>query len=70
MFFLQLYIHFTGTADQKIDTTSNRDIVTTNCTVVYMSQCLAWNKCKQDCQSMGASNFRFVNTSHLSNLSK
>lgn len=30
-----------------------------NCTVVYLAQCMAMNKCKQNCNSMGASAFRW-----------
>lgn len=34
------------------------DILTLNCTVVFMTQCLSSNKCKQNCESMGASGYR------------
>ena len=30
-----------------------------NCTVAFMEQCVPWNKCKQVCQSMGASSYRW-----------
>lgn len=30
-----------------------------NCTVAFMSQCTAWNKCKSACTSMGASSYRW-----------
>lgn len=30
-----------------------------NCTVVFMKQCLSWNKCKANCQSMGAKSYRW-----------
>lgn len=36
------------------------DIVTVNCTVVFMAQCLSSNKCKQNCESMGATSYRYV----------
>lgn len=32
---------------------------TINCTVVFMKQCLSWNKCKANCQSMGAMSYRW-----------
>lgn len=37
----------------------NNKIVTYNCTVAFMSQCLSWNKCKANCRSMGASSYRW-----------
>ncbi len=37
-----------------------KDLITVNCTVAYMSQCMSWNKCKASCISMGASSYRFV----------
>lgn len=36
-----------------------KDVVTFNCTVAYMSQCMSWNKCKEACQSTGASSYRW-----------
>lgn len=30
-----------------------------NCTVVFMAQCLSWNKCKHICLNMGASSYRW-----------
>ena len=33
-------------------------LVTVNCTVAYMAQCMSWNKCKASCTSMGASSYR------------
>lgn len=30
-----------------------------NCTVVFMAQCLSWNKCKSNCQNMGATSYRW-----------
>ena len=35
-----------------------KDLITVNCTVAYMSQCMSWNKCKASCISMGASSYR------------
>ncbi|XP_001600362.1 twisted gastrulation protein homolog 1-A [Nasonia vitripennis] len=35
------------------------NVMTVNCTVAYMAQCNSWNKCKQSCQSMGASSYRW-----------
>lgn len=31
---------------------------TVNCTVIYLDQCVSLNKCRQFCQSMGASSCR------------
>jgi len=47
--------------DQELDAkVKERDnIVTLNCTVAYMSQCMSWNKCKESCQSMGANSYRW-----------
>lgn len=36
-----------------------KDIMTLNCSVAYMSQCMSWNKCKVSCQSMGAVSYRW-----------
>lgn len=42
-----------------------KDLITVNCTVAYMSQCMSWNKCKASCVSMGASSYRYSEiTSH------
>merc|ERR1712233_57049 len=40
-------------------TMSDSSLVTVNCTVAYMSQCMSWNKCKASCTSMGASSYRW-----------
>ncbi|XP_050352870.1 protein twisted gastrulation-like [Nymphalis io] len=37
----------------------SRDIVTFNCTVAYMSQCMSSDKCRASCRSMGANSFRW-----------
>jgi hypothetical protein len=36
-----------------------KDVITLNCSVVYMSNCLSWNKCKASCMSMGAKSYRW-----------
>jgi len=36
-----------------------KDLITVNCTVAYMSQCMSWNKCKASCISMGSSSYRW-----------
>jgi len=36
-----------------------KDLITVNCTVAYMSQCMSWNKCKASCISMGSSSYRY-----------
>jgi len=35
------------------------NITTLNCSVAYMSICMSWEKCKHNCQSMGASSMRW-----------
>eukprot|EP00092_Neocalanus_flemingeri_P022856 GFUD01024782.1.p1 GENE.GFUD01024782.1~~GFUD01024782.1.p1 ORF type:complete len:257 (+),score=88.92 GFUD01024782.1:170-940(+) len=40
-------------------TIPDSSLVTVNCTVAYMSQCMSWNKCKASCTSMGASSYRW-----------
>jgi len=40
-------------------TLPNDSIVTVNCTVAYIAQCMSWNKCKASCTSMGASSYRW-----------
>nr|ATU82953.1 secreted Twisted gastrulation-like protein [Pristhesancus plagipennis] len=43
--------------EQEVDPL--KDIITLNCSVAYMSQCMSWNKCKGSCQSMGAVSYRW-----------
>lgn len=39
---------------------SNSDqILNVNCTIAFLSQCMAFNKCKENCQMMGASAYRW-----------
>ena len=38
---------------------ADSSLVTLNCTVAYMGQCMSWNKCKASCTSMGASSYRW-----------
>lgn len=49
----------TGSSSAHVHHQHNGKIVTYNCTVAFMSQCLSWNKCKNNCQSMGASSYRW-----------
>ncbi|XP_078043721.1 twisted gastrulation protein homolog 1-A isoform X2 [Augochlora pura] len=35
------------------------NVMTVNCTVVFMAQCNSWNKCRASCQSMGATSYRW-----------
>lgn len=58
----KIIVKFSDSADQELDTFAKEreSIITYNCTVVYMSQCLSWNKCKQNCESMGATSYRYV----------
>ncbi|XP_069698978.1 protein twisted gastrulation [Periplaneta americana] len=44
---------------QERDNFLNSNIITFNCTVAYMSQCMSWNKCKQSCKSTGAVSYRW-----------
>ncbi|XP_045130193.1 twisted gastrulation protein homolog 1-B-like isoform X2 [Portunus trituberculatus] len=44
--------------DNSQDTTQI-DQVTMNCTVMYMSQCMSGNKCKETCRSTGATAYRW-----------
>lgn len=48
--------------DQDLDASfkERESIITYNCTVAFMSQCLSWNKCKTNCQSMGATSYRYI----------
>ena len=41
-------------SNQKVEVSSAQ-----NCTVAYMSQCMAVNKCKLSCESMGAAKYRW-----------
>lgn len=36
-----------------------KGVITLNCTVAYMSQCMSWNKCKNSCKSTGAASYRW-----------
>ncbi|KAJ9575625.1 hypothetical protein L9F63_007559, partial [Diploptera punctata] len=49
--------YWTQSAEQEV--APMKDIITLNCTVVYMSQCMSWNKCKQSCRSTGAVSYRW-----------
>lgn len=35
------------------------NVLTFNCTVAYMTDCMSWNKCKSYCISMGSSSYRW-----------
>ncbi|XP_050723093.1 twisted gastrulation protein homolog 1-B-like [Eriocheir sinensis] len=39
--------------------TTQLDQVTVNCTVMYMSQCMSGNKCKETCRTTGATAYRW-----------
>jgi hypothetical protein len=43
---------------QQQSTVPDPGLVTVNCTVAYMGQCMSWNKCKASCTSMGSSAYR------------
>lgn len=46
-------------AGGKILVDPSKEVITVNCTVAYMSQCMPLNKCRNSCHSMGASFFRW-----------
>lgn len=35
------------------------NVLTINCTVAYIAECMSWNKCKVFCGSMGATSYRW-----------
>ncbi|KAL3273844.1 hypothetical protein HHI36_015270 [Cryptolaemus montrouzieri] len=41
------------------DVTPKKDVLTLNCTVAFMSQCMSNSKCKSTCTTMGASSYRW-----------
>ncbi|KAK9887898.1 hypothetical protein WA026_000201 [Henosepilachna vigintioctopunctata] len=41
------------------DVTPKKDVMTLNCTVAFMSQCMSNSKCKSTCITMGASSYRW-----------
>ncbi|XP_065362191.1 protein twisted gastrulation-like [Calliphora vicina] len=45
---------YSGHTDKETDAN-----LTVNCTVVYLDQCVSWNKCRQSCRSTGASSYRW-----------
>lgn len=47
----------TKNIEQEVDPV--KDMITLNCSVAYLSQCMPWNKCKGSCQSMGAASYRW-----------
>lgn len=55
---LIIFTQSTESNDMSDTSIKREDIVTFNCTVVYMTQCLSSNKCKQNCESMGATSYR------------
>lgn len=36
-----------------------KNVITLNCTVAYMAQCMSLNKCSESCSSMGSSSYRW-----------
>ncbi|XP_055683051.1 protein twisted gastrulation [Lutzomyia longipalpis] len=52
------YVH---SSEQDLESVAKteKNIVTLNCTVAYLSQCMSWNKCKDHCNSMGATSYRW-----------
>jgi len=50
---------YTSLAPSNPQDTAPPEQVTVNCTVLYMSQCMSSNKCKETCKSMGAAAYRW-----------
>ncbi|CAH1395499.1 unnamed protein product [Nezara viridula] len=48
----------TKNVEQEVDPRKDM-MITLNCSVAYLSQCMPWNKCKGSCQSMGAVSYRW-----------
>ena len=44
---------------QETAVSPNPLLITLNCTVAYLRQCMAERKCEKSCQSMGASSYRW-----------
>lgn len=36
------------------------NMMTMNCTVIYLYHCASLNKCRQSCQTTGASSYRYI----------
>lgn len=51
-------ISFAESAEQEVDSIKP-NVITLNCTVAYMAQCMSYGKCKDTCQSMGATSYRW-----------
>jgi len=45
--------------EENLSVEPNPSIVTFNCTVTFLTQCMAENKCEKSCQSMGAYQYRW-----------
>ncbi|XP_037823055.1 protein twisted gastrulation isoform X1 [Lucilia sericata] len=58
---LEKDFNYFRTNDKNLDEAlKERDnMITVNCTVIYLDQCTSWNKCRQSCQSTGASSYRW-----------
>ncbi|XP_016837111.1 twisted gastrulation protein homolog 1-A-like isoform X1 [Nasonia vitripennis] len=52
--------YYMQSADKKYNSkTVKLQAATTNCTVSFLAECNSWSKCKQSCQSMGATSYRW-----------
>lgn len=58
---LERDLNYFRTNDKNLDETlKGRDnLITVNCTVIYLDQCTSWNKCRHSCQTTGASSYRW-----------
>ncbi|XP_026320912.1 protein twisted gastrulation-like [Hyposmocoma kahamanoa] len=53
----KLVYHLQSVEQESIP--ESRNVVTINCTVAYMSQCMSCDKCRYSCRSMGATSLRW-----------
>ncbi|XP_043287657.1 protein twisted gastrulation-like [Venturia canescens] len=52
-------VQYTQSLQEETHNPLKPNVITVNCTVAFMAQCGSWNKCKNSCQSMGASSYRW-----------
>lgn len=59
--YLLIFTYISDSPDQTLDSgiKERLNILTVNCTVAYMAQCMSSNKCKETCRSMGSSSYRY-----------
>ncbi len=52
-------VTFSSSSAKKMESSSELDLVTVNCTVAFQSQRTSRSKCKKNCASMGATSGRW-----------